>query len=144
MTAQIAEVLLHNEARYRLCTEPLNRYLELAGKPHLFAETASGTVSSCWRGYRGTWELNEDRLYLVELVDAFGSPISFEILFPGYPDRVFAHWYSGQLHCTDGEMLQYEHMGYGSVFERDIYFDVERGAVTGVKIKGNTAETSVS
>jgi len=59
------------------------------------------------------------------------------LLFPGFEKRVFAHWYSGTLRVRDGQMLNYRHMGYMSVFERELLIEVEHGVVTGERIKDN-------
>ena len=60
-----------------------------------------------------------------------------ETVFPGYPDRVFAHWYSGTLRIPQGEILKYVHMGHQSTFERDMLIDVERGVIGEVRIREN-------
>ena len=41
-------------------------------------------------------------------------------LFPGQSE-VFASWVNGKLKIQSGELLEYVHMGYESVFEGDIY-----------------------
>lgn len=44
----------------------------------------------------------------------------------GFKDRVFAHWYTGQLRIPDGEQIEYMHMGFGSQYERDILVTVRQ------------------
>lgn len=58
-------------------------------------------------------------------------------IFPGFPERVFAHWYSGTLRIPKGKMLEYEHMGYASTYERDLFITLEKGIVKGTRIKQN-------
>ena len=41
----------------------------------------------------------------------------------------------------DGRMMEYAHMGYGSVYERDIVLTVEHGQVTHKVIIDNTKQT---
>lgn len=51
------------------------------------------------RSYFGTWEITNQRLYLLAL-DGYlkaGDRATLASLFPEYPDRVFAHWFSGAL-----------------------------------------------
>lgn len=60
-----------------------------------------------------------------------------ETVFPGYPDRVFAHWYSGTLRIPQGNTLKYVHMGYQSTYERDLLIEVERGVIGDVRIREN-------
>ncbi len=62
-------------------------------------------------------------------------------LFPDFPDRVFAHWYSGTIRIPQGKMLEYVRMGYGSIYERDILLEMEKGVIKSTKVQYNgTAE----
>lgn len=136
MTAQIPETIIYDAKRMAMCTEPLDRYLILSGKSMPFATVE---MSCCWRGYVGTWEIVDDRLYLIELNPpmADSSDISLDALFPGFCDRVFAHWYSGTLRIPQGRQLQYVHMGYASSYERDLLIKVSQGVVVGKTVKEN-------
>jgi hypothetical protein len=106
--------------------------------------------SGNWRGYVAYWEIEADKLYLrgidswictfqeyvknkckkADLKEMFG-----ERCING---KVEASWYSGELRIPDGKQLQYVHMGYGSVYERDIVFTVESGKVMKREIVDNT------
>jgi hypothetical protein len=76
--------------------------------------------TACWRGYIGSWEIREGRLYLTGVVGRY------EMLGD---EPVFAEWFSGVLRVPRGGLLQYVHMGYESVYERDLYLKIEGGAV---------------
>ena len=52
--------------------------------------------------------------------------------------RVEATWFTGELRIPDGELLQYVHMGYESVYQRDLLIRIERGRVTGRTLVDNT------
>ena len=135
MTAQIAERLLYQGMEHALCTNPLSDYFALGG-------TNPGFESSCtalWRGYVGTWEIIGERLYLTGLTGTLedGMEASLETLFPGFPSRVFAHWYSGSLRIPQGRQLEYVHMGYGSTYERDLFLEIERGVVVATRLRNN-------
>jgi hypothetical protein len=97
------------------------------------------SCTALWRGYVGTWEIVNDRLYLVELCGTLedGSRVTLETVFSGYPKRVFAHWYSGTLRIPQGKLLQYVHMGYGSTYERDVFLDLKKGVVVGKRLRVN-------
>ena len=139
MTAQIAESLRYEGQVLSMCCEPLSDYFELAGvEPGLQA-----TCTALWRGYVGTWEVVDRRLYLVELEGEFkdGRQASLASFFPEHPSRVFAHWYSGTIRVPQGELLHYQHMGYASVYERDLLLEVREGEVVGSQVVQNgTAE----
>ena len=64
-------------------------------------------------------------------------PVPLERLFPGYGDRVFAHWYSGTLRVPQGWQLRYVHMGYASTYERDLMLEIERGVLRGPWVRQN-------
>ena len=130
MTAQYTERLLLRGEKLSLCTEPLAPYLESGANQITF----DANTSACWRGYQGTWAIESDRLYLVKLQ---GGSVTNEgwverslaDLFPQYPDGVFAHWYTGELRCSKGQLLNYVHGGYASQYEQDLFIDVVRGVV---------------
>lgn len=135
MTAQIPETLHYENKKVALCTEPLNDYFAMGG-------SYPGFEMSCtalWRGYVGEWEIINDRLYLIGLNGTLedGSTVTLATLFPAFPDRVFAHWYSGTLRIPQGKQLKYVHSGYASTYEQDLFLDVERGIVVSTRIQQN-------
>jgi hypothetical protein len=136
MTAQVAEKLILDGQRLRLCELPLTDYFALSGlrPPKFRVETTAN-----WRGYVGTWEIKNSRLYLVNIAGVYedGSPATLDSLFPGFPDRVFAHWYSGALRIPQGELLKYRHMGWASVHERDLLIDVQDGVIREMSVRVN-------
>jgi hypothetical protein len=139
MTAQIPETLILDGQELAMCSEPLGDYFRFSGTRPALAETCT----ALWRGYVGTWEIRDDRLYLIGIAGEYqdGSPVTLDSLFPGYPERVFAHWFSRTLRCPRGGQLEYVHMGYGSVYEEDLLLHVERGVLKGqdVRVNGTAA-----
>ncbi len=135
MTAQATEVIHYQGHKRCMCTEPLADYFELAGIESPF----DVTCSALWRGYVGEWEINEGRLYLLKIDGSLRSeqPASLEAFFPGFPDRVFAHWYSGQIRLPQGELLEYFHGGYGGTYAQDLLIDLEKGLVTQTAVRHN-------
>lgn len=135
MTAQIGEKL-HYEGHYvTMCTEPLNDYFFFAGIESKF----KSNCTALWRGYVGLWEIKDGRLYLIGLRGTMedGTEASLETIFPIFPERVFAHWYSGIIRVPQGKRLEYVHMGYGSTYEEDLLIDVVKGVVTTTNVRHN-------
>jgi hypothetical protein len=135
MTAQMPEKLFFEGKSVPLLTNPLSQYFEMSGTfPNFYAPN-----TALWRGYIGYWEILADRLYLTRvegrLVD--DTNVCLNELFPGFADRVFAHWFSGPLRIPKGKMLEYFHGGYGSVFEEDIIISVLKGILTDTKVIRN-------
>ena len=63
MTAQIAERLHYQGEDVAMCTNPLSDYFAMGGTNPRF----ESNCTALWRGYVGSWEIVDDRLYLVEL-----------------------------------------------------------------------------
>ena len=136
MTAQFAEILHHQGRKQRMCTEPLHDYFVLAGLEPRFEFSST----ALWRGYRGEWAIIDGRLYLIGISGALegGAPASLETFFPGFPDRVFAHWYSGQVRLPQGRQLEYVHGGYASTYEQDLLIDFDQGLVSQTTLRHNS------
>jgi hypothetical protein len=135
MTAQIAERLTYQGQAWSLCANPLDDYFAMGGERPPF----QWNCTALWRGYVGQWEIRDDRLYLLALHGTLkdGASASLATVFPDFPDRVFAHWYSGTLRIPQGRRLQYVHMGYGSTYERDLLLEIERGVVVASRVQHN-------
>jgi hypothetical protein len=120
----------------------------LHGRPAVF--TKEGVRSSAnWRGYVATWEVRESKLFLTKVEktyrkdfpkDAAKPPrerrfetevreVPIEKIIPGKKVPVFADWYSGKLRIPQGERIRYVHMGYGSMYERDLFIVIKNGVV---------------
>ena len=84
--------------------------------------------TACWRAYIGTWEIKNDKFYLVNLEGRYKLNSESAIL---------ADWFTGTLRIPQGEMLHYVHMGYGSVFEQELHIKIENGKVTKSKTIDN-------
>lgn len=135
MTAQFAETLIYEGKAVSLLSNPLTDYFRLGGHDPGFQSTST----ALWRGYIGTWEIMNDRLYLIALRGTLesGEEACLESVFPGFPDRVFAHWFSGRLRIPQGRQLEYVHMGYGSTYERDVILTLKTGALIGQEVRTN-------
>ena len=135
MTAQIAEELYYKGECYSMCSNPLSMYFSLVEIKPAFEETST----ALWRGYVGSWEIIDDRLYLIglrgKLMD--GTKVSVSTFFPDYPDRVFAHWFSDKIRIPLGKCIEYVHMGYGSNYEKDWFLTVDKGVITKNEVKEN-------
>ena len=71
-----------------------------------------------------------------------GTDVTLESLFPGFTDRVFAHWYTGVINIPQGEMTEYRHMGYASRYERDLFLAIENGIVVNTQLRDNTHQST--
>lgn len=133
MTAQVSEKLIYKKESLSLCSNPLSPYLI----NNSFEFQSSSTA--CWRGYIGSWEIENDRLYLKKISGHLknGQDVTIETLFPGFSSGVFAHWYSGELRCPRGKLLKYVHGGYASQYEEDIFILIKKGVVISERVVKN-------
>ena len=125
MTAQMHERLLYEGQKISMASEPLNQYLDLLGDRKFVAPH-----TACWRGYLGSWEIRENRLYLIGLtayVEGY-QEVGMDFLFPDQQE-VFAGWFNGKIRIPTGEMLYYVHGGYGSIYEKDIILSFDKGVL---------------
>ena len=138
MTAQRPDTLIYEGQECALYTEPLEAYFRLGNPRPGFRAPHTGL----WRGYVATWRIAADMLFLTDLEAWLGDisgegPLTqagIEILFPDAHGPVAAPWYSGVLHVQLGELLQYVHMGYESVYEQELLLTVENGRVVGKQL----------
>ena len=144
MTAQIAEKFHYEGRELSMCSEPLSTFFALGG----YQPNFESNCTALWRGYVGEWEVKDNRLYIIGLSGVLegGSEASLETVFPGFPDRVFAHWYSGRVRIPEGKILEYVHMGYASTYESDLMIDFEKGVVISTEViqNGESTEDSTS
>lgn len=134
MTAQVPEKLIFEGTEHAMCSEPLSDYFSFGGQRPEFRSPHTG----CWRGYIGTWEIIHDRLYLIGLRGWLknGDDATLVTVFPGYT-RVFAHWFTDTVRLPQGKQLKYVHMGYGSVFERDLLLLFCKGQLIDQSVREN-------
>ncbi len=135
MTAQTSDGLLYQGQSFSLAGEPLYSWLTKRRKQPRFKRRST----ACSRGYVASWEIIDERLYLVgirgRLVDGRSPNLENERdatlaeLFPESPDRVFANWFSDELRCPSGRLLGYVHSGYSSVYEFDMFLRFRQGVL---------------
>src|SRR5262245_44052348 len=126
MTAQIHEILILDGEKTSMAFCPPNP----SRHPRVYQPRPQETIrdegdsilrsSACWRGYQGTWEIKDVRFYLIGLRGQFQLRESGPVL---------AEWFSGMLRVPKGEMLEYVHAGFCSVYEQELHIKIEKGAV---------------
>lgn len=126
MTEQVREKIIYEGEQESLLETPLEDYLELIESDIYFQSNAT----TCSRGYCGTWEILKDRIYLIDFSARSatnGEHVTLETLFPGFPNRVFAHWIRGILRIPQGRRVNYQ-------YEKIITFNVVDGVIKSIEI----------
>ncbi len=134
MTAQIPEVLRIDGLDRSLHTLPLKSHLAATGM------TFRGPSTAHMRGYIGVWEIREGMLYLVDFEGCLDEDRRCRLphLFPDAPPGgAPATWFSGELRAPEGKLIQYVHMPFANVYERDLLIEVAAGRVMSRRVRAN-------
>lgn len=150
-TGQAPDKIIYEGKKFDLFSNPLEAlYANDKSKRPKFMSIPNGSSSANWRGYVASWEIADNKLYLTAIDSWFCEP---SILTENHCRAVtvddivgkevdgksfFATWFSGELRVPDGKELLYVHMGYGSVYERDMMFTVDSGNAVKLKVIDNT------
>lgn len=116
MTAQAKEILiLEGNKTSMTCLPPLP-----VNDPRITRSQKNTICSACWRGYIGTWEIKQGKLFLIGLSGNFSLSEGVSI---------FAEWFSGEIIVPEGEALKYNAMGSPYLYERQQNITIESGNV---------------
>lgn len=133
MTAQAREILIYKGKKYGMATEPLEPYIESNGIQFNPMIECSG----CWRGYIGTWSIEDNKLYLIDIdTDNDGKKVGLEYLFSNQ-EKVFAEWFTGELRVPYGELIEYIHLGYESRYAKELFLEISKGVLINERKKIN-------
>ena len=119
MTAQIKEIMIIDNKKYSMHCTPLDSYLKLLPK--------------------GTWYLENDQLYLINLKGTkynteskILGEVGLDYLFPEQ-EKVFANWYTGVLSIPNGDILKNWKDDYLSCHEYVLCLKFEKGILIDFK-----------
>ena len=149
-TAQIPDRLIYKGDTISLFDCPLEYYPDsgLINPMSLFGSSGCFYTAS-WRNYVDTWQIENNRLYLVQIrnscyptdskyvgiyiqaaADTNGNEYAdLKSLFPDRFDngKVLADWVSTTMISPLGNLLFYIHDGFESIFERELEFTFKNG-----------------
>jgi hypothetical protein len=134
MTAQVPEeLILDGEKVTMVSCPPLpvgHPRIIMVAPDEIAGDDVSPVVFStaCWRGYIGTWEIKDGKFYLVSLRGRY------KLLGE---EPVLADWFTGVLVIPRGELLQYVHLGFESVYEQEMQVKIEKGVVIETRVIDN-------
>ena len=83
MTNQREEKLLYQGRNFSMTCEPLKEYLS-EKSINLYS-----LQSNCWRGYVGSWEIRDDKLYLLSLKICDFRNTTLRMIFPDYDEKPY-------------------------------------------------------
>lgn len=100
MSSQSYEILKHKGRIRGIKAEPLGQYFDLMEMIHPFL------VSKTNKGYTGSWEIINNKLYLTHLrgISTAGKHLRIKDLFSGQI-KVMAAWFTGYIECWENHNL---------------------------------------
>ena len=121
MTTQVKERIIIDGEKY-----PLLNALSLPEDDTKIKQKEGPTYtrSSCWRGYVGTWEIKDDKLYLIDF-----SSGKYDVLV-NLP--ILADWISGTAKVATGEVKASSSWDI-ETYETEMHLTIENGLVVKTK-----------
>jgi len=101
--------------------------------------------NDCWKGYAGTWEIKNGKLFLIsffgqlDIPDDYSDIVDISFLFPKQRE-VFAYWVTGELRIPQGSIIKESKKGWSSIYESDLLIKIDNGIVIGQRTVDNTEE----
>lgn len=143
-TGQAPDYLIIGLDTLKIHSNPLEKYFEKNPIPeNLITMSSTGN----WRGYIAYFKFIDNKLvveniYKEEYKDINGTSkyirtSIYKEVFGSSPN-FDCNFYSGLLICPSGELLEYVHMGYSSIYEKYKLFEINLG--NRVKSKDFTGE----
>ena len=144
-TGQIPDRLIYKGDTLSIFANPLEQlYDNDSLRPEFFGKTEACMSTACWRGYQAEWEIIENHLYLTGIYSCCYSEDSIKAdlkklfgvaLIDG---KVKADWFTADIIAPQGKLLYYVHMGYGSLYEKELELQFKNGQLLGTKTYNNT------
>lgn len=128
-THQIPDYLIIGKDTLQIYSNPLELYFKNKKRPKIFNDSCS--LTSCWRGYIAYFKVQNDSLFLVDVYDCCQNDKKIE-LSKILTDRdvkkpIYADWFTGIIMSPSGKLLNYIHMGYNSIYEKEIDYFFKKG-----------------
>ena len=144
-TAQIPDRLIYNGDTVSIFSNPLEQLPNFDNlRPKLFGDKQGCNSTACWREYQAKWEILDNELYLIGIYSCcfYENKIEANLkqLFPDKYEKgkVKASWVTAKILSPQGKQLYYVHMGYGSLYEKEVVYEIENGKLKGTTIYDNT------
>lgn len=144
-TAQLPDLLIYKGDTLEIIANPLESYPSVDSlRSVMFGNDFGMEPTNCWRGYQAVWELKGNELYLVDILscryDEDKKKVNLQSLFgiKFINGKVKAEWLTANIISRSGKLIYYEHMGYGSIYEKEIEFQFKAGVLVNSKVYDNS------
>lgn len=123
---------------YTLILEQYFEKIQKSDKGDLFElKFREGASFNCWRGYQAIYSIENDSLFLTNIIDCGENKIDLQAsnkrvneIFQKKVEnnKVYIDWYSGEFSIPNGELLRWDGV-FHKTFENEILVKVENGKV---------------
>jgi hypothetical protein len=142
-TSQVPDILLYNGDTLAIYSNPLEQlYQKNSKRPNFFGSKIICSSTACWRGYQAEWQIIENQLYLTAIYNCCNDKIKADLkrLFGKkcVNGKVKATWVNESILSPQGKLIYYVHMGYGSLYEKEVELQFKKGELVGTKIYDNS------
>jgi len=144
-TAQIPDILIYNNDTVPIFANPLEQLDNIDTlREKLFGKKKNGWYTACYRNYQAEWTLIDSQLYLIGIYscsyDNDSIKADLQSLFGDkfLNGKVKADWVSSNLLSPQGKELYYVHAGYGSLYEKEVVFEIEGGRLKSTTVYDNS------
>jgi len=144
-TSQIPDMLIYNGDTLAIFANPLEQLFENDSiRPNFFGDKEGCMSTACWRGYEAEWVILDNELYLTGIYSCCyyedSIKANLNMLFGDrfVDGKVKAVWFTGKIIAPQGELLYYIHMGYESLYEKELELDFSNGKLIGTKTYDNS------
>jgi len=97
--------------------------------------------TACWRGYRAEWIVLNDSIFLNNIYNCHNKNLKVNLndIFPSIKEdeKIFASWINGDLILPQGDCIEYVHLGYHSIYERETVLNVGYGLLKNYEVFHN-------
>ncbi|MDI9871381.1 hypothetical protein [Flectobacillus roseus] len=144
-SSQLPDLLIYKGDTIPIYANPLEQlYAKSSSRPNFFGSKQECTSTSCWRGYYAEWEIISNEIYLTGIFSCCEehreTKADLKELFGNQcvNGKVKAVWVTDTFISPQGKLLHYVHMGYGSVYEKELEFQFKEGKLLGIKSYDNS------
>lgn len=123
---------------YTLILEQYFEKIQKSDKGDLFGlKFREGASFNCWRGYQAIYSIENDSLFLKNIIDCGENKIDLQASNKRVNEifqekvknnKVYIEWYSGEFSIPNGELLRWDGV-FHKTFENEILIKVENGKV---------------
>jgi hypothetical protein len=140
-TEQTPDRLILKADTIYIDTYPLEQLMESDSilRKRIFEYSDTTCMSSgCWRGYVAIWKIENEKLFLVKLVNGCEDyDFRLENVFGNKKvenNKVFANWFSGNLYSSFGQHLYFDPLSWEDIYSKEIKCKVVNGNIESISI----------